>query len=111
MTRWPGSVSWHAVQHGPSSTARALNIGISLLPERCGRGLGTAAQAGLATCLFAYTLAERLGASTDLDNLTEQRALEKAAFQREGVARHAQFRAGQWHDVVIYSRLRGDRLA
>lgn len=29
-------------------------------------------------------------------------------FQREGVARHAQYRAGRWRDLVIYSRLRGD---
>ncbi|MDQ6839576.1 MAG: hypothetical protein M3137_14930 [Actinomycetota bacterium] len=31
-------------------------------------------------------------------------------FQREGIARHAQFRAGQWHDLVIFSRIRQDRL-
>ena len=103
-----GSVGWHAVQHGPSSTGRALNIGISLHPEHRGRGLGAAAQAGLATYLFAHTLTERLEASTDLDNVAEQRALEGAGFQREGVARHAQFGAGQWHDLAMYSRLRGD---
>jgi len=40
--------------------------------------------------------------------VAEQRALEKANFLREGIARHAQFRAGQWRDLVVYSRLRGD---
>ncbi|MBA2558851.1 MAG: GNAT family N-acetyltransferase [Propionibacteriales bacterium] len=104
-----GSVGWFAVQHGPSSTARALNIGIALLPEHRGRGLGTAAQAAFASYLFENTLIERLEASTDVDNRAEQRALEKAGFHREGVARHAQFRAGHWHDLVVYSRLRGDR--
>ena len=43
-----------------------------------------------------------------VDNLAEQRALGTAGFQREGVLRHAQFRAGEWRDVVLYSRLRHD---
>lgn len=104
-----GSVGWHALQHGPTSSARALNIGITLLPQHRGRGLGTAAQAAFAEYLFATTLIERLEAGTDVQNVAEQRALEKAGFSREAVARHAQFRAGEWHDLVMYSRLRGDR--
>lgn len=103
-----GTVGWFAVQHGPASTARALNVGIALLPQQRGRGLGTAAQAALAAYLFDNTLIERLEAGTDSDNIAEQRALEKVGFQREGVARHAQYRAGRWRDLVIYSRLRGD---
>jgi RimJ/RimL family protein N-acetyltransferase len=103
-----GHVSWFAVQHGPSSTARALNIGISLLVEHRGRGYGPAAQAALADYLFANTLVERLEATTDVDNVAEQKALTKAGFQREGVVRHGQWRAGSWRDLVVYSRLRGD---
>jgi len=103
-----GTVGWFAVQHGPASTARALNIGIALSPKYRGRGLGTAAQAALANYLFDNTLIERLEAGTDTGNIAEQRALAKASFQREGVARHAQYRAGRWRDLVIYSRLRGD---
>lgn len=103
-----GTVGWFAVQHGPASTARALNIGIALSPKYRGRGLGTAAQAALANYLFDNTLIERLEAGTDTDNIAEQRALAKASFQREGGARHAQYRAGRWRDLVIYSRLRGD---
>ena len=52
---------------------------------------------------------ERLEASTDVDNAAEQRALDKAGFTREGVLRSAQFRDGTFHDLVLYSRLRGDR--
>jgi RimJ/RimL family protein N-acetyltransferase len=103
-----GKVSWRPVPHGPSITARALNVGIRLLPQFRSRGLGTAAQAMLAAYLFDTTLFERLQAETDVDNVAEQRALEKAGFQREGIARHAQYRFGTWHDVVVYSRLRGD---
>ena len=103
-----GEVGWMAVQHGPSRACRALNIGIGLLPEARGHGYGTLAQAALATYLFDHTLVERLEASTDIENIAEQRALERAGFHREGVMRHAQFRNGQWRDAVMYSRLRSD---
>jgi RimJ/RimL family protein N-acetyltransferase len=41
-------------------------------------------------------------------NAAEQRALERAGFTREGVLRHAQFREGGFHDLVLYSKLRGE---
>ncbi len=103
-----GTVGWFAVRYGPASSARALNIGIYLLPAHRGRGYGTAAQDAMARYLFDTTLIERLEAATDVENIGEQRALEKAGFQREGIVRHTQFRAGSWHDMVLYSRLRGD---
>ena len=53
----------------------------------------------------------RVEASTDITNLAEQRALEKAGFTREGVLRKAQWRAGDWHDLVVYSLLRGEEQA
>ena len=103
-----GQVGWKAVRHGPATTARALNIGIMLLPEFRGQGYGTEAQRQLSRYLFDTTLVERLEAGTDVENIGEQRALERAGFQREGILRHAQYRAGSWHDVVLYSRLRDD---
>jgi RimJ/RimL family protein N-acetyltransferase len=103
-----GSVSWFTVQHGPSAACRALNIGISLLPGHRGHGYGSAAQRALAEYLFATTLAERIEAETDVENVAEQRALERAGFTREGVLRHTQFRAGRWRDNVIYSVLRAE---
>lgn len=103
-----GSVSWHTVQLGPSAASRAINMGISLFPEHRGLGYGSAAQRLLADYLFSSRSVERVEATTDVENLAEQRALEKAGFTREGVLRHAQFRAGTWHDAVIYSRVRGD---
>ena len=50
----------------------------------------------------------RIEAQTDVDNIAEQRSLEKAGFVREGTARGAQFRAGAYHDLVTYSILRGE---
>jgi RimJ/RimL family protein N-acetyltransferase len=104
-----GSVGWHPVRYGPGSTSQVLNIGITLLPEHRGRGYGTAAQRALAGYLFSVTRLERIEATTDVENTAEQRSLEKAGFTREGVLRHAQYRSGGWHDMVIYSRLRGDQ--
>ena len=103
-----GTVSWFTVQHGPTSACRALNIGISLVPGQRKRGYGSAAQRALAEYLFATTLAERIEAETDVENIAEQRALEKAGFTREGVLRHTQFRAGRWRDNLIYSVLRAE---
>ena len=103
-----GDVGWVPVFHGPPPNCFALNIGIGLFEEHRGHGYGTEAQRLLAEYLFAYTRFERLEASTDATNVAEQRALTKAGFTREGVLRHAQWRAGAFHDTVLFSRLRGD---
>jgi RimJ/RimL family protein N-acetyltransferase len=103
-----GSVSWHAVAYGPNAGSRAWNIGITIVPEHRGRGHGTAAQRLLADHLFATTDANRVEASTDVRNVAEQRSLERAGFQREGVLRGAQCRAGAWHDLVLFARVRND---
>ena len=103
-----GSVSWHKVRSGPNPESDAWNFGIALLPVARGHGYGAEAQAQLADYLFATTSVHRVEASTDTDNVAEQRSLEKAGFRREGIARGAQFRAGAYHDLVIYSRLRTD---
>lgn len=103
-----GSVSWRQVLYGPNLGSRAWNIGINLLPHARGHGYGTEAQRLLAQHLLDTTDVDRVEASTDADNVAEQRALEKAGFTRDGVLRQAQFRAGTRHDLVLYSRLRTD---
>jgi len=103
-----GTVAWHEVHYGPPPLSRAWNIGISLIPEARGQGHGGIAQRLLADHLFETTDANRVEASTDVENLAEQRALEKAGFQREGIQRQAQFRAGAHHDLITYARLRND---
>jgi RimJ/RimL family protein N-acetyltransferase len=101
-----GTVSWRQVRYGPTPESVAWNIGISLVPEMRGLGLGTLAQRLLADHLFATTSVNRIEAGTDVENLVEQRSLEKAGFIREGVLRGAQYRAGAWHDLVIYAVVR-----
>jgi RimJ/RimL family protein N-acetyltransferase len=100
-----GDVSWTKVTYGTPSWW-CWNIGVSLLPEFRGRGAGSAAQSLLVGYLFETTATPRIEAWTDVDNVAERRALEKAGLVREGVLRSTQFRAGGWRDVVVYSVLR-----
>jgi RimJ/RimL family protein N-acetyltransferase len=58
--------------------------------------------------LFATTTTHRLEAGTEVDNVAEQRALEKAGCRREGVMRGVTFRAGSWRDGVLYGLTRDD---
>jgi RimJ/RimL family protein N-acetyltransferase len=103
-----GTVGWHRVNYGPNPESDAWNIGIELHPDARGQGCGADAQRLLAAFLFdAYPL-NRVEAQTDVDNLPEQRSLSKAGYTREGVLRGAQFRAGGYHDLITYSKLRTD---
>ena len=95
-----GVVGFHAVGYGPNPESRAWNIGIGLVPEARGQGYGVEAQALFAAYLFETTAVNRVEAQTDVDNVAEQRSLEKAGFVREGTIRGAQFRAGAYHDLV-----------
>lgn len=103
-----GTVGWHRVKYGPNPESDAWNIGIELRPEARGQGLGAVAQRLLAEWLFEHTSLNRVEASTDVENVAEQRALVKAGYVREGIQRGAQFRGGEYHDLVTYSRIRGD---
>jgi RimJ/RimL family protein N-acetyltransferase len=54
------------------------------------------------------TPANRVEATTEISNVAEQCALEKAGFTREGVLRGSIFRQGRYRDAVIYSVLRAE---
>lgn len=103
-----GVVQYFPSRYGPNRGSTAICLGIALEPEYRGRGVGTRAQRLVCDYLFAQTLVHRIEASTDVTNLAEQRALSKAGFQRDGVLRGAQYRLGEWHDMVLFSRLRTD---
>lgn len=103
-----GDLSAHAVWYGPTPGSRALNIGISLVEDHRGRGIGAAAQRLLAEELHdAGTV--RVEASTDVDNIAEQRALAKAGYQFEGTLRLAQARRDGPHDLQVWAHVRAPR--
>ena len=101
-----GFVSWYKVPSTPGSYY--WNIGIALLPEARGKGYGTHAQRQLAEYLFKHTTVQRIEAATEVDNVAEQRALEKAGFTREGVHRCTGWRDGAYRDGVWYGMVRTD---
>ncbi len=103
-----GVVSWHRTHYGPNAGSLAWNVGIALAASARGKGVGSVAQRLLAQYLFATTPVDRVEASTDVENLAEQRALERAGFTREGILRSAQARQDGRHDLVSYSVLRGE---
>jgi RimJ/RimL family protein N-acetyltransferase len=97
-----GWVNWRARTHGN------WEIGIVLFPEYRGRGIGTDAQRNLVEYLFDHSTAHRVQAGTEVNNLAEQRALEKVGFRREGIMRGVHFRAGCWRDSIMYGLTRDD---
>jgi RimJ/RimL family protein N-acetyltransferase len=106
-----GSVSWIQVPFGPNVRSLAWSIGITIHPDFRRRYLGSSAQRTLAKQLFAGSEANRVQADTDPNNIPEQRALMRAGFTEEGVARQAQWRRGHWHDRIVFSLLRQDLLS
>jgi [ribosomal protein S5]-alanine N-acetyltransferase len=100
-----GDVSFKDRTQGVAKGA-IYEIGIALFPEHRGHGVGTTAQRLLVEYLFDTTPAHRLEAYTEVDNVVEQRALEKVGFEREGVLRKVVFRAGKWRDGTLYALLR-----
>lgn len=80
-----GGVSYISVFHGPPPANVVYNIGIDIDPTARRRGYGAEAQSLLARYLFDTYTVERVEASVDVENIGEQRALERAGFTREGV--------------------------
>jgi RimJ/RimL family protein N-acetyltransferase len=104
-----GEVGWNKTFNGPPPNGDCWNFGIWIAPDHRGEGHGSAAQRLGAAYLFEHTSMERVEAGTELNNVAEQRSLEKAGFTREGVLRHACFRGGAWQDMVVFSKLRGEQ--
>ena len=100
-----GRVAWLPASWG-RETSLCWTIAAGLRPHLRGRGYGTQAQRLLVDYLFRHTRAERIQAFTDVANVAEQKALERAGFTREGVLAAAQWRDGAWHDQVLYAIVR-----
>lgn len=99
-----GNLSAHAVWYGPTQGSKAMNIGISIIEEFRGIGIGSIAQRLLAHELHNMGFI-RVEASTDITNIAEQRALQRAGFIYEGTLRQAQARADGLHDLQVWSHL------
>ncbi|HEY7486500.1 MAG TPA: GNAT family protein [Streptosporangiaceae bacterium] len=101
-----GMVSWRKAM--VTTLSHCWEIGIGLLPEARGKGYGTEAQRLIVRYLFAHSTVSRVQATTNIDNVAEQRSLEKVGFTREGVLRCVAFQNGRWQDGLLYSILRDE---
>jgi RimJ/RimL family protein N-acetyltransferase len=100
-----GWVDWRETRRpGPGS----WEIGVLIVPEMRGRGVGAAAQRLLVKYLFSTSTAFRVWAATEAENIAEQRALARSGFSREGLLRGTHFRDGRWRDSFIYGITRDD---
>ena len=101
-----GWVTWR-----PLAGSGNFEIGIALFADHRGHGIGSEARRQLVTYLLSTTTANRLQAGTEVENIADQRALERVGFRREGVQRGLYFRGGAWRDNVMYGLLREDWIA
>ena len=86
-----------------------FELGIALFAEEVrGRGYGTEAIALLTAHLFAELGAERVQASTAVDNSAMRRVFEKLGFAKEGVMRSYMPAGESRDDYVLYAVTRAD---
>ena len=101
-------VGWVDWRQNDRPGAGVWEFGVLIDPEHRRRGARTASQRLLVDYLFSTTTCNRVWAGTAVDNIAEQRALERVGLQREGCTRGAGFRDGQWRDGYIYGMVRSD---
>ena len=86
-----------------------FELGIALFDEEVrGQGYGTEAIALLTAHLFAELGAERVQASTAVDNSAMRRVFEKLGFTKEGVMRSYMPAGESRDDYVLYAVTRAD---
>ena len=93
------------VFHIVRESLQSCTIGYWIDHARNGRGLATGAVEDVVAYAFGELALHRVEAATLLDNVASQRVLEKAAFDRIGVARRFLRINGEWRDFVLFQRV------
>jgi [ribosomal protein S5]-alanine N-acetyltransferase len=83
-------------------------IGYWVDRPRNGRGLATAAVEEVVAYMFGELALHRAEAATLVENVASQRVLEKARFERIGLARRYLRINGEWRDFFLFQRLADD---
>ena len=99
-----GSVSLFAVD----DLARHAEVGIALLPEARGRGIGTAAIVRMVEFAFVRCNLRRVHLQAIASNAGAIRAYEKAGFRVEGRLREHAWVRGGYEDIVVMGILRSE---
>lgn len=89
---------------------RSAEVGISLVPDARGRGIGSAAIAQLVEFAFVRRNLRRLHLSAIASNAGALRSYAKAGFVEEGRRREACWVRGAYEDEIVMGLLRSDWL-
>ena len=84
------------------------DVGYWVAESAGGRGVASAALAGVLRIAFSTLGLHRVGASTLLNNVRSQRVLEKNGFERIGLAPSFLRINGRWSDSLLFQRLNDD---
>lgn len=79
-------------------------MGVCLLEQARGRGLGSQAITLLANYLKSQWRIRKLGLKVRVDNTTAISCYNKLGFERCGLLQQHMFIEGRWHDVVLMER-------
>ncbi|QOC26895.1 GNAT family N-acetyltransferase [Microbacterium hominis] len=93
---------------GFDDLARHAEIGIAVLAEHRGRGIGTAALAKMVTFAFVRCNLRRVHLQAISSNVGAIRVYEKAGFEVEGRLREHAWVRGAYEDMVVLGLLRTD---
>ena len=93
---------------GADELARHAEVGIALVQEARGRGIGTAAITQITEFAFVRRNLRRLHLQAISSNLGAIRAYEKAGFVHEGRLREHAWVRGAYEDIVLMGLLRAD---
>lgn len=83
--------------------AGLARVGMVLLPENRGQGIGSTVLLLLRDYLMDNYPIARIEADTDGDNLPAQHILENSGFEREGILQCYRYHHGYYHDSLLYS--------
>jgi ribosomal-protein-alanine N-acetyltransferase len=94
-----GRITLNEIVRGPFQSCR---MGYWVSATENGRGVATAAVAGMVRVAFAELGLHRIEAGTLLHNVASQRVLDRNGFVRFGVAPEYLNIAGKWQDHAMY---------
>jgi ribosomal-protein-alanine N-acetyltransferase len=97
------------VFHIVRESLQGCTIGYWVDRARNGRGLATAAVEEVVAYAFGELDLHRVEAATLVENIASQRVLEKAGFDRIGLARGFLRIAGDWRDFYLFQRIADER--
>lgn len=102
------ALAGEAVLWGIDLHNRMAHVGLGLLPQFRGRGLGTDVVRAL--CVYGFTVRglHRLQLETLADNDAMRAAASRVGFSHEGTMRQAAWVSGQFVDEVVYALLAAD---